>query len=167
MLCSCCIFKSCLTLCDLVNCSLAGSAVHGDSPGKILKWVVIPFSRGFSQPRNQTGVSRIAVSFFSSWATREAHKCPCTDASTVNNTVGAQLCPPLCDPMDCSQPGSSVLGIFQVRILEQGAISYSRGSSQPRNLTCVSCVSCIAGRFFTTVPRGKPLIKQYYNLKFC
>ena len=48
--------------------------------------------------------------------------------------------------MDCSPPGSSVHGIFQARILEWIAISFSRGSSWPRNWTQVSC---IAGRFFT------------------
>ena len=41
----------------------------------------------------------------------------------------AQLCPTLYDPMDCSLPGSSVHGIFQARILERAAISFSRGSS--------------------------------------
>ena len=87
--------------------------------------------------------------------------------SIVKNTVCAKSCPTLCDPMDCSQPGSSVLGIFQSRILEQGAISYSRGSSQPRDQTCVSCVSCVAGRFFTTAPPGRPPTIQYYNLKIC
>ena len=44
----------------------------------------------------------------------------------------AQLCLTLCDPMDCSLPGSSVHGIFQARVLEWAAISFSRGSSQPR-----------------------------------
>ena len=55
----------------------------------------------------------------------------------------AQLCPSLCNPMDCNPPGSSVHGIFQARILEQVAVSYSRGSSQPRDQTRVSCISCI------------------------
>ena len=58
----------------------------------------------------------------------------------------AQSCPTLCDPMDCSPPGSSVHEIFQARVLESVAISYSRGSSQPRNRTRVSCT---AGRSFT------------------
>ena len=49
----------------------------------------------------------------------------------------------LCDSIDCSPQGSSVLGIFQERILEQVFISSSRGSSQSRDWTCVSCVSCI------------------------
>ena len=60
----------------------------------------------------------------------------------------AQSCLTLCDPMDCSLPGSSVRGIFQARILEWVAISLSRGSSRPRDRTWISCVSCIAGRFF-------------------
>ena len=44
-------------------------------------------------------------------------------------------CLPLCDPMDCSPPGSSVHGILQARILESVAISFSRESSQPRDQT--------------------------------
>ena len=46
----------------------------------------------------------------------------------------AQSCPTLCNPMDCSLPGSSVHGIFQAKVLEWVAISFSRGSSQPREL---------------------------------
>ena len=57
-----------------------------------------------------------------------------------------QSCPTLCNPMDCSPPGSSVHGILQARILEWVAISFSRGLSQPRDQTWVSC---IVGRFFT------------------
>ena len=56
-----------------------------------------------------------------------------------------QLCPTLCDPMDCSRPGSSIHRILQARILEWVAIPFSRGSSWPRDGTRVSC---IAGRFF-------------------
>ena len=59
----------------------------------------------------------------------------------------AQSCLTLCNPMDCSPPGSSVHGILQARILELVAISLSRGSSQPKDQTQVSC---IAGGFFTT-----------------
>ena len=57
-----------------------------------------------------------------------------------------QSCPALCDPMDCSLQGSSVHGIFQARVPEWGAISFSRGSSRPRDRTQVSR---IAGRHFT------------------
>ena len=52
-------------------------------------------------------------------------------------------CPTLCNSVDCSPIVSSVHGIFQARILECVAISFSRGSSQSRNQTCISCVSCI------------------------
>ena len=45
----------------------------------------------------------------------------------------AQSCPTLCDPEDCSLPGSYVHGILQARILEWIAIAFSRGSSQPRD----------------------------------
>ena len=58
----------------------------------------------------------------------------------------ARSCPTLGDSMDCSPPGSSVHRILQTRILEQVAIAFSSGSSQPRDQTRVLC---IAGRFFT------------------
>ena len=59
----------------------------------------------------------------------------------------AQSCLTLCDPLDWSPPGSSVHGIFEARILEWASISYSRGSSQPRDPTYTSCVSCTGGQF--------------------
>ena len=55
-------------------------------------------------------------------------------------------CLTLCGIMDCSLPGSSIHGIFQAQILEWVAISFSRGSSRPRDRTQVSH---IAGRLFT------------------
>ena len=57
-----------------------------------------------------------------------------------------QSCPTLCDPVDYSLPGSSVHGIFQARVLEWIVISFSRGSSQPRDGTRVSP---IVDRHFT------------------
>ena len=64
----------------------------------------------------------------------------------------------LCDPMDCSLTGSSVHGIFQARVLEWIAISFSRGSSWPRNQTRVSH---IAGRRFTVwATREAPYTKS-------
>ena len=57
-----------------------------------------------------------------------------------------QSCLILCEPMDYSLPGSSVYGILRARILEWVAISYYRGSSQPRNRTCISYVSCIVSQ---------------------
>ena len=64
----------------------------------------------------------------------------------VEDCVHAKLlqsCPTLCNTMDCSPPGSSVRGILQARKLEWIAVSYSRGSSQPRDRTHVSYISCI------------------------
>ena len=65
------------------------------------------------------------------------HVCVCS--------VG-QLGPTLCDPTDCNPPGSSVLEIFQGRILEQVDISSSTGSSQPRDQICTSCDASIGGQ---------------------
>ena len=68
-----------------------------------------------------------------------------------------QSCPTLCNPMGYSLPGSSLHGIFRARILKYVALSSSRGSSQPRDWTHLSCVSCTAGRFFTAESLGKHL----------
>ena len=57
--------------------------------------------------------------------------------------------------MDCCLTGSSVQGILQARILEWVVTPSSRGSSQPRDQTCISCM---AGGFFTTEPPGEPNI---------
>ena len=67
----------------------------------------------------------------------------------------SQSCPTFCNPMDCSLLGSSVHGIFQARILEWVAISYSRGSSRPNQGTETVSLA-LAGGFFTTAPPGKP-----------
>ena len=60
--------------------------------------------------------------------------CVCVCAKSL------QSCPTPCDPMDCSPPGSSAHEILQLRILEWVAISFSRGSSWPRDWTCLSCI---------------------------
>ena len=73
----------------------------------------------------------------------------------------SQSCPTLCDPMDCSPPGSSVHGIFQARVLEWAGISFSRRSSQPRDRTWVSP---IADRCFT-IWATKEACK--YNVNHC
>ena len=66
------------------------------------------------------------------------------------------------DAMDCSSPGSYVHGIFQARILEWVAISYSKGSSQPREW---SQVSHIAGRFFTVWTTREALFIVFIDLE--
>ena len=95
----------------------------------------------------------------------------------------AQSCPTLSDPMNCSLPGSSVHGIFHARVLEWGAITFSmdyivygilqarilewvaypfsRGSSQPRNRTGVSCIE---GRFFTI---RATTVTTWYDIAIC
>ena len=94
--------QSCLTFCDPLDCIPPGSSVPRILQAKILEWVVIPFSKGSSQPRGQTQVSFAAKLL--------------------------QSCPTLCDPTDSSPPGSSVLRILQGRILEWVAISFSQVS---------------------------------------
>ena len=64
-----------------------------------------------------------------------------------------QSCPTLCNPMDCSPPGSSVHGVLQERTLEWVAMPSSRVFSQPRDRTQISCT---AGGFFTVWAPGKP-----------
>ena len=81
----------------------------------------------------------------------------------MNESVRSLSCVQLCDPMDCSLPGSSVHGILQARILEWVAISFSRGSSRPRDQTWVSS---IAGGIFIiwatrdTQPKHKYMLKR-------
>ena len=70
--------------------------------------------------------------------------------NTVDTFFLHSSCPTLCDPLDCSPPGSSVQGIFQARIREWVAMSSARGSSRPRDGTRVSMSPALAGRFFTT-----------------
>ena len=62
--------QPCLPLCDPMDCSLPSSSVHGILQARILE-LAVPFSRGSSQPRDQTQVSHIAGGFFTDWATRE------------------------------------------------------------------------------------------------
>ena len=78
-----------------------------------------------------------------------------------------QLCPSLCNPMDCSLPGSSVHGILQTRILEWVAMPSFRGSSQPRDQTCISCVSCIGRWILISSSTGAALTPVAHSCIFC
>ena len=87
--------------------------------------------------------------------------------TTYNICVHAkllQLCLTLCNTIDCSPPGSSVHGISRAIILGWVAIPSSRGSTQLRERIHVSCISYLAGRFFTPEPLEKP-ISQIYKEK--
>ena len=89
-----------LTLCDPMACSPPGSSVHGIFLTRILEWVAISFSRGSSRPRDWTHfhISCIGKRILYPWA------------SLSMLCLVAQLCPTLCDPMDCSPPDSSIRG---------------------------------------------------------
>ena len=113
---------------------------------RILEWVTISFSRGSSRPRDQTWVSCIGGRRFNLWAIREAQFQVYIKVNQLYICMKVKSSLTLCNPMDCSPPGSSVHGIFQTRVLEWVAISFSRGSSQPRDRTQVSHT---AGRCFT------------------
>ena len=119
-----------------MDCSPPGFSVHGILQVRLLEWAVIRFSRGCSQPRDWTHVSCIVGRFF------------------ITEPPGARWlrvralwkwkslsCVQLCNPIGCI-----VCGILQARIPEWVAFPVSRGSSQLRDRTQVSC---IAGGFFT------------------
>ena len=63
-MCACSVAESCLTLCNLMDCSLPGFSVHGISQARILKWGAISFSRGSSWSRDQTRIFYIIGGFF-------------------------------------------------------------------------------------------------------
>ena len=76
----------------------------------------------------------------------------------------AQSCPTLCDPMDWNLPGFSVHGIFQAIVLEWIAISFSRGSSQPRDWTQVSRIVDRRFTFWTTREVPRIMTKAYWHI---
>ena len=70
--CCCLVFQSSPALCDPMECSLPCSSVHGILQARILEWVAMCFSRGYSWPRDQTCVSSFGREILYHWATREA-----------------------------------------------------------------------------------------------
>ena len=74
----------------------------------------------------------------------------------------AQSCPTLCNPVDCNLLGFSVHGILQARILEWIAISFSRGSSRPRDRTRVSCIG--SRRFNLWATRESQICRWHYPM---
>ena len=107
-----------------------------------------------------TAMSAYAVSsfpFWQSWASLHQNLSQCLVVCSCVRAKSLQSRPAVCDPMDCSSPGSSVHGIFLARILKWVAMLSSRGSSWPRNWTPISYVSCF-GRWgsLPLVPPGKP-----------
>ena len=99
------------------------------------------------------------------WMNEWVKSSPYTSHPLMSECWVAQSCPTLCDPTDCSPPGSSVHGILQARILEWVAISFSRGSSwlRDRTLHCRQILYCLSHQ-------GRPLTPSlcyisWYNCK--
>ena len=87
-------------------------------------------------------ISSLYLDWYSSCPTPLCINCGKYECSYAGGLV-AKPCPALCDPMDCSLPGSSVRGILQARILKWVAMSSSRGSFWPRDQTHISYVSWV------------------------
>ena len=108
---------------------------HKGSP-RILEWVAYPFSsRSSLIQKSNWGLLHCRQPLYH-LSMREALDTICTYIYYIYICVCArphQLCLTLCDPMDCSPPGSIFHGIFQARILDWVAMPFSRGSSQPRD----------------------------------
>ena len=143
--CVCMYVCVCPTLCNLMDCSLPGSTVHGILQARILERVAISFFKGPSWPRDQTHVSFSllncqagSLSANATWETPYIY--------IYMLCLETQSCPTLCDSKDCSPPGASVYGDSLGKTLEWIARSSSRRSSQPRDWTQVSRT---AGGFFT------------------
>ena len=118
--------QSCQTLCDPMNCSTPGLPVHHQLPEFTQTHVhyrLLQNTEYILCARSKSLLySTLTFAFF-------VHACSVTQSRAT-----------LWDPMDCSPPRSSVHGISQVRILEWVAFSLSRGSSRPRDRTCISCM---------------------------
>ena len=111
---------------------------------------IIPFYLICCLTNYNSVILMVALGFVSSTCQSTSKRC-----TVLRLRLDTQSCPTLCDPMDCSPPVSSAHGIFQARMLEWVAISFSRGSSRPRDQIQVSCT---AGRFLPTELQGKLLI---------
>ena len=96
------------------------------------------------------------------WRTKSNNTAYCKRLSgdSVKSVLVSQSCLTLCNPMDGSPPGSSVHGILQARILERAVISFSRGSSWPRDQSHISCIDWQVGSFPLS-HFGSPVLYQY------
>ena len=107
VLCFVLVTQSCLTLCDPMNYSPPGSFVHGILQARILEWWLIPSPGDLPDP----GMEEMIWVPFKPTTTLQY---PMMSVQSVSSVV--QSCPTLCNPMDCTPPGSFVHGIFQARI---------------------------------------------------
>ena len=107
--------QSCPTLSDPMDCSLPGSSIHGIFQTRVLEWGAIAFSIGLLSYNTKTLI--IQAYFNLVLAIRTPNKDVCV--------LVTQWCPTLCNPIDCSPPGSSGHGILEAEILEWVAIVFS------------------------------------------
>ena len=131
----CLVTQSCLTHCDPVDCIPADSSVHGDSPGKNIGVGCRALLQG-TFPTQELNQGLLHCRFFPGELPRKPF------ISVIS--LVTQLCPTLCNPMDCQAPLS--IGFLQTRIIQWVVMPSSRGSFQPRDQ---SQAFCIAGGFFT------------------
>ena len=126
--------QSCPILWDHMDCSLPGSSVHVHSPGKITGvGIDFLFQQIFCIQRWKPGFLHCKQILH-----HLNHQGEGQFKGSESEGEVAQLCLTLCNPMDCSLPGSSVHRIFQAIVLEWIVISFSRGSSQLRDRIQVS-----------------------------
>ena len=128
-----------LTLCYSLDCSPSGSSVHGILQTRTLEWVARPSPGNFPNPGIELKSPASSALQGDSWPL--SHQSLSVTKHACFHAKLLQLCPTLCDPMDCSPPGSSVSGILQARILQWVSISSSRGSSQPRDQRPFCCTA--------------------------
>ena len=140
--------KSCPTLCDPMDCSLPGSSCPWNFPGKNTGVGCHFLLQGIFLTQ---GSSPHLLGLLHGQADSLPQAPPGKTVTPLKVKVKvSQSCPTTCDPMDYT-----VHGILQIRILEWVANPFSRGSSQPRDQTGVSCN---AGGFFTSsATRVSPL----------
>ena len=149
----CLVFQSCSILCDPTDCSPPGSSVYRDYPGKDTGVGCHALLQGLfpTQGLNPGIKSTLQTDFLPSEPPKSQRietvpffNCTnfffcCVSFPILETKVSDQIrsvlqsCPILCNPMNCSLTGSSNHGIFQARVLEWGAIAFSRRSSLPRD----------------------------------
>ena len=119
----------------------------------LISWLQSP-STVILETTKRKSVTAFTFSLYLPWSDLDA---------MVLCVLVTQLCPTLCNPMECSPPGSSVHGILQARILEWIGIPFSRASPQHRDRTWDSC---IAGRFFIIWATREAHDLSFYNTEF-
>ena len=149
---ACLVAQSCATRCNPMDWGPQGSSVHGIFQSRVLEWVAISSSRGFSWPRDQTHVSCISALAGEFFTTEPPGK-PNSISERKVKLLVARSSPTFCNPMDWGPPGSSVHGFLQARILEWVAMPFSRGSSWPSDQTKSSALQA---DFLLSEPPGKP-----------